>query len=95
VNGTMAEKVTEAGHRAWRAALTKWRESVGLSQAQLARDLGVSAASVSQWESGTRQTSRDSRDLVEVCSGGAVRASLVPSPKPITVRGRKRSQPSV
>lgn len=34
--------------------LTRLREKMGLNQAQLARELGVSRAAVSQWESGKR-----------------------------------------
>jgi Zn-dependent peptidase ImmA (M78 family)/DNA-binding XRE family transcriptional regulator len=55
----MALPVTERPSKALAARLRDFRVEAGLSQAGLARRLGISQAAVSNWESGARQPSLD------------------------------------
>jgi transcriptional regulator with XRE-family HTH domain len=55
----MAAPVSERPSRALAGRLRGLRGEAGLSQAELARRLGISQAAVSNWESGARQPSLD------------------------------------
>jgi len=44
--------------------ITRWREASGLTQADLARSVGISASAVSQWESGQTQPSHSNVDAI-------------------------------
>lgn len=52
---TFAQLSAQKAFRENRQSYRKERESVGLTQEQMARILGVSPATVSRWESGARE----------------------------------------
>lgn len=52
------------------ASIREMRELAGLSQAGLARLVGVSAVTVNRWERGTRSPSNDSLELVAAALSG-------------------------
>lgn len=52
--------------------LADWRNAAGMSQEQLAAELGVDKATIFRWESGTRDPGRDYKRRIFTMSGGAV-----------------------
>lgn len=61
--------------------IRRWRESRGISKAQIARDVGVSAAAVSQWEDGTTTPTVASLDRLVEALGVSLSVFYGPAPK--------------
>lgn len=56
--------------------LRLWRERIGIRQAELARRLGVSAPSVSDWESDKKSPRIQHAIAIDTLSGGEVPMSV-------------------
>lgn len=72
-----------------RLDIRKLRERLGWSQASLARELGVSPATVSRWERGTRQPSPQARRrLLPLWLEAGLEANAAPRPRARFPRGK-------